>query len=229
MAQSASDLLVCDGAVSTMGGLADEFGPEGFGATPDEALASWLQVAPFPVPRSGYSRIGAIGERFVYAYRNEGEIKVVLVFSPRFSEFVGGAAFTIEEMRTCDPSEYGATVDLGPGRRVWANETTGEILDDIAGPAHCGWESARMLHITTEEGTVARQYIRDPLGVFAGVPGFLETYAEGIALPDDATFSGYRTADGLELWFTAADTAAYVVTAETVERWPRVDPPAGCS
>jgi hypothetical protein len=229
MAQSASDMLVCDGAVSTMGGLADEFGPEGFGATPDEAVASWLEVAPFPVPRSGYSRIGAIGERFVYAYRNEGDIKVVLVFSPRFSEFVGGAAFTIEEMRTCDPSEYGATVDLGPGRRVWANETTGEILDDIAGPAHCGWESARMLHIETGEGTVARQYIRDPLGVFAGVPGFLETYAEGIALPADATFSGYRTADGLELWFTAADRAAYVVTAESVERWPRVDPPAGCS
>ena len=34
--------------------------------------------------------------------------------------------------------------------------------------------------------------------------------------------------DGRELWFTESDRAAYVVTPEGVERWPRADPPTGC-
>lgn len=142
---------------------------------------------------------------------------------------VGGASFTIEEMRTCDPSEYGAMVDLGPHQRVWAHEETGEVLTDIAGPGHCGWESARMLHLSNEDGTLAKQYLRDPLGVFDDVPALLDTYAEGVELLADATFSGYQTVDGLELWFTPDDRAAYVVTPDGVERWPRADEPIGCA
>lgn len=228
-AQSASDLLDCDGPISEMGGLADDFGPEGAGATPDEAFANWTETTVFGVPRSGYRKLGAIGDRHVYAYEHEGRAKVIVVLSPRFSEFVGGAAFTLEELRTCDPSEYGATADLGPHQRVWSHDETGEILIDIAGPGHCGWESARMLHVNHPDGTLDRQYLRDPLGVFAGIPALLDTYAEGVELPADATFSGYRTADGFELWFTSEDRAAYVVTPDGVERWPRADDPIGCA
>ncbi|MDQ2674731.1 MAG: hypothetical protein M3Y40_08735, partial [Chloroflexota bacterium] len=153
--------------------------------------------------------------------------KVVVVISPRFADQVG-TAFAIEEMRTCDPSEYGAAVDLGPDRRVWAHEETGEVLTDITGPSHCGWESARMLHVLDAQGRLVAQYVRDPQGVFADL-GLLETYAEGVELPDDATDSGYRTNDGQELWFTESDRAAYVVTAEGVERWPRAREPIGCA
>ena len=73
------------------------------------------------------------------------------------------------------------------------------------------------------------QYVRDPEGVIAALPGLLDSYAEGVALPDDAIDSGYRTDDGLELWFTESDRAAYVVTPAGVERWPRADPPIGCA
>ena len=212
-----------------MGGRADDFGPDGAGSTPDEAFADWMKVNPFTVPRSGYRSLGSIGDRAVYAYEAGDRIKVIVFISPRFSALVGGASFTIEEMRTCDPSEYGATVDLGPHQRVWAHEETGEVLTDIAGPGHCGWESARMLHLSNEDGTLAKQYLRDPLGVFDDVPALLDTYAEGVELLADATFSGYQTVDGLELWFTPDDRAAYVVTPDGVERWPRADEPIGCA
>jgi hypothetical protein len=225
--ESATDLLQCDGAPSSSGGRADDFGPEGGGSTPDDAFDTWVATTVFGVPRSGYERLGSIGDRWIYVYRADGRVKVVVVISPRFGEHVH-AAFTIEELRTCDPAEYGAEVDLGPGRRAWVHETTGALLTDIAGPGHCGWESARMLHVG-EEGVLVRQYLRDPLGVFADSPSLLDSYAEGVELPDDATFSGYRTDDGQELWFTSSDTAAYVVTPDGVERWPRADPPIGCA
>ncbi len=228
VAQSALDLLDCDGPASPMGGSAGDFGPAGAGATPDEAFASFLESMLFGIPLDGYEKLGENATRAVYTYGVNGSTKVVIVISGRFSEHVGDA-FTIDELRTCDPSEYGQSVDLGPGRRVWTHAATGAILTDIAGPGHCGWESARMLHTTTPEGTVDRQYVRDPEGVFAGVPGLLAEYAEGIDLPADATFSGYRTADGQELWFVPDDRAAYVVTEDGVERWPRADPPIGCA
>jgi hypothetical protein len=228
IAGSAMELLDCDGPVSTMGGSADDFGPEGTGSTPDEAFQAFLDVGLFTIPRSGYERLGAVGNRVVYVYRADERTKVVVVISDRFSEMVGGAPFAIDELRTCDPSEYGGGVDMGPGRRVWTHETTGRILTDIAGPGHCDWQSARMLHLATPEGTLDKQYVRDPEGVFDGL-GLLEDYAEGVELPADATFSGYRTADGQELWFTPEDVAAYVVTAHGVERWPRADPPIGCA
>ncbi len=50
------------------------------------------------------------------------------------------------------------------------------------------------------------------------MPALLDTYAADVELPDDAVFSGYRTTNGLELWFTPEDRAAYVVTADGVER-----------
>lgn len=228
-AQSASDLLDCDGPISGMGGFADDFGPEGTGATPDDAFGSWMATTVFGVPRSGYRKLGSIGDRHVYAYEAGGRAKVIVVMSPRFGELVGGAAFTLEELRTCDPSEYGATVDLGPNQRVWTHDETGQILIDIAGPSHCDWQTARMLHVNQPDGSLGRQYLRDPFGVFAGIPALLDTYAEGVELPANASFSGYRTTDGLALWFTPEDRAAYVVSADGVERWPRAEDPIGCA
>lgn len=220
---SAVELLECDGEPSEMGGFADDFGPEGGGGTPDQAFFAWLTSNPFAIPRSGYERIGSMADGAVYAYAVDGRIKIVVVISSRFAELVG-SAYAIEELRTCDPSEFGPEADFGPDRRVWAN-ADGLILTDIAGPGHCGWERARMLHVG--EGDSFRQYIRDPLGVMREL-SLLESYASGVDLPADAVDSGYRSGD-LELWFTPADTAAYVVTPGGVERWPRADPPIGCA
>lgn len=195
--ESATDLLDCDGPVSPIGGSAGDFGPSGFGATPDSAFESWSETNLFTVPRSGYDVWGRAGERSVYTYSSDGRIKVVVVISPRFNEFVGGQGFTIEELRTCDPAD------------------------------HCGWQSARIMHREVD-GVLASQYLRDPLGVFGGID-LLDTYDEDVEMPDDATFSGYRTDDGRELWFTETDRAAYVVTPDGIERWPRPRDIIGCS
>ena len=225
--QSATDLLDCDGPVSEMGGYADDFGPVGAGPTADEAFESWRETNFFTIPRDGYELLGRSGDRSVYTYSSAGRIKVVVVMSPRFNEFVGGEGFTVEELRTCDPTEYGGEVDMGEATTVWTHEATGLILTDIRGPEHCGWQTGRMLHVPEPDGSLGRQYLRDPMGVFRN-PGLLETYDEDVELPADASPSGYRTDDGRELWFTESDRAVYVVTPDGVERWPRSDPPTGC-
>lgn len=226
LAETATDLLDCDGQVSSMGGRADDFGGFDDGAaTPDDAFASWIAANPFPIPRGGYRALGPSGDRWVYAYQADGRTKVVVVISPRFAaEF--GEAFAIEEMRTCNPAEYGAAVDLGPGRRAWVHVETGLLLTDIEGPSHCDWQSARLLHVMNPDGTLDRQYVRDPEGVLPGP--LLEGYAEDVELPADALDSGYRTQDGLVLWFTESDAAAYVVTPDGIERWPRAEAPIAC-
>ena len=227
--ESASDMLDCDGPVSESGGLASDFGPEGAGATPEAAFDSWLTSTAFVVPRSGYRPLGSIGDRHVWAFEVDGRPKVVVVISPRFGDMAGGAAFTIEELRMCDVAELGRGVDLGPAQRVWTHEETGDLVTDVVGSAHCGWESARLLHTTDAEGGLRFQYVRDPLGVL-GQAGKLETYAEDVDLPPEASFSGYRSDDGLELWFTPENRAAYVVRPDgLVERWPRASEPIGCA
>ncbi len=223
-AESAIDLLECDGRPAALGGRADEFGPSGAGDTPLGALETFLAEGIFPIPRSGYVELGVVGDRSVYAFERDGQVKIVIVVSPRFGEFVN-ARFTVEELRACEEDEFGAA-DFGPGRRTWVHDETGDILTDIIGPSHCEWQSARMLHV--ENGGPVRQYVRDPQGVFK-FSRLLETYAEGVELPQDATDSGYRSPDGFELWFTATDRAAYVVTADGVERWPRAEEPIGCA
>jgi hypothetical protein len=207
-----------------MGGIANEFGPEAGGDTPDEAFAAFISSAPFTIPRSGYRELVELDQGAIYTYAAEGRVKVVVVISTRFADLVG-SQFAIEEMRNCDPVEYGMSVDLGERTHVWANQE-GRIITDIAGPAHCGWETARLLHLTVD-GELRAQYVRDPEGV---VPKdrLLDTYADNVALPDDASPSGYRSASE-EIWFTESDLALYVVGQTGNERWPRADPPIGCA
>lgn len=116
-------------------------------------------------------------------------------------------------------AEWGPDADLGDRWRVWST-AEGEILTDVAGAEHCGWERARLLSIEID-GQLDHVYVRDPVGVFPR-DGQHSSYAQGIELPDEAFFSGYRAGE-LELWFVPDDHAAYVVTPDDVERWPRID------
>jgi hypothetical protein len=222
---TATDLLDCDGAPSEIGGYAGDFPPEAGGDTLDTALDSFLESMAFTLPRSGYSGIFEDEERGVYAYTVDGRVKVVLVISTRLADMVG-ARYTIDEIRSCDPTEYGPNVDMGEGRTVWAHPD-GRIIHDIVGPSHCDWQSARILHLT-EAGKLVAQYVRDPEGIFPSEL-LLDTYAEGVTVPSDASPSGYRHG-GQELWFTEADTALYVVDASgEAERWPKTARVIGCA
>lgn len=223
---TALELLDCDGEPSPVGGVGEEVAVAGAGDTPEAALEAFLANSAWVIPHNGYEAFASSGDRQAFAYRVEGEVKVVIVVSPRFGELMGGR-YTADELRTCPESEFGAAADFPDDRRVWTHQESGAILTDIAGPSHCGWQSARMMHVE-ENGVLAKQYLRDPDGVFAQIP-LRDTYAEGVELPDDATDSGYRSPEGYELWFTDADNAAYVVTPEGVERWPRPVDIVGCA
>lgn len=210
-----------------MGEFGEGLVEAGGGATPEEALRTFLANAAFVIPRADYEPIGRSGDRYAYGYRNDGEVKVVIVVSPRFAHVVD-AAFAADELRACPQAEFGSAATFADERRIWTHRDTGEILTDIPGASHCGWESTSMLHLAHPDGSLWKQYVRDPMAVF-GDASLLEAYADGVDLPADATDSGYRSPEGYALWFTAADTAAYVVTPEGVERWPRADPPIGCA
>ncbi|GIF66624.1 hypothetical protein Ais01nite_46590 [Asanoa ishikariensis] len=139
--------------------------------------------------------------------RAEPESKVAAYFSP--------------------PERYPGPTWTRDGRDVDSEE-----LNSIAGPDHCGWESAVMLHLGWPLGTVSRtsaqirQYIRDPDQVIRyGVSGKVEI---GVDLPPDAQDTGYRNG-ALELWLAESDPhAAFLRAGDEVERWPRADPVVAC-
>lgn len=225
---AAIDLLECDGPASEVGGAGEEIALQVAGGdTPQEALDAFLATSPWVIPRSGYEPIASAGDRHAYAFRAGGEVKAVVVVSPRFARLIG-TAFAADELRTCASGEFGMEADFGDGRRAWVHAETDHMITDIRGSSHCEWQTARLMHLEHPDGSLDRQYVRDPFGVLPDGP-LLDAYAEGVELPEDATDSGYRSPEGFELWFTKADTAAYVVTPGGVERWPRAFEPIGCA
>jgi hypothetical protein len=127
------------------------------------------------------------------------------------------------------PIAYPGNVWTRDGRRVTEFE-----LVTIAGPEHCGWQSATVLFIAWPPGTVApdasrsRQYVRDPQGVMlrAGQTSF----ERNVTLPPDAKPTGHWLGV-IELYFSPTDDERwiYVVSPSGAERWPRVDPMILCA
>lgn len=105
-----------------------------------------------------------------------------------------------------------------------------DVITDRSGPEHCGWDSARVIVFGRALGEPFRtdaesvQYVRDRYDVFrAGLDEGLDLSAE---LPAAAVFTGYRSADGEELWAVPADDRfVYLALGDRVERWPRGEPP----
>lgn len=122
-----------------------------------------------------------------------------------------------------------------PGPR-WTKDgrpVDGQELNSIAGPDHCGWQGAALMHLGWPLGTVShtsaesRQFIRDPDGVID--QGLRDKLAIAIDLPPDAQDTGYRNGE-LELWLSPSEPdAGYLRVGEDVERWPRADPVRACA
>lgn len=108
-------------------------------------------------------------------------------------------------------------------------------FETIAGPPHCGWESATFLFIGWPAGTVAttgaqaRLYIRDPSGAVPGSP-YRQLLQSPATLPSDARPTGYRHGV-IEVYLSPSDQdqAIYVVSPSDAERWPRSDPMTLCN
>ena len=129
-------------------------------------------------------------------------------------------------------SAFGPAPDY-PGYR-WSRDgkEVGEFeLTSIAGPSHCGWQTATMLFVGWPPGatsmtiTRAHFYIRDPQGVFGSE--YRDRLVLHAALPADARPTGHRLGS-IALYLSPGDQdeAIYVVAPSGAERWPRVDPTA---
>jgi hypothetical protein len=122
-----------------------------------------------------------------------------------------------------------------PGQ-TWTKDgrpVDGQELNSAAGPDHCAWQSAVMMHLGWPLGTVSQtsteihQFIRDPDGVID--QRLRDKLAIAIDLPPDARDTGYRNGE-LELWLSPSDPdAAYLRVRDDVERWPRADPVLACA
>ena len=214
-------VLECDGPPSSIGGLAEDFGPSSGGTTADAAFADWVDRHPFALPRKGYVLGWTDEERSLYVYSVWGRVKVAVLISTRLGSVVG-RRFTIDEVRACDAAEFGSGAVAG--QREWRNSKSGEVLLEIPGHEHCAWQSIRFLDLVRDGEP--RQYVRDPLSLLPR-EALVTTLARGVDLPDSAWFSGYRSGQ-LELWLTPIDEAAYIVSPTGVERWPRAREPLGC-
>ena len=108
------------------------------------------------------------------------------------------------------------------------------VLEAIAGPSHCGWDSATLLFMGWPLGTDAtngsqnRQYVRDTHGALQGP--LLGTWAKNPKMPSDARDTGYRYG-ALKLYLDPSDkdAYAYLIAPADSERWPRSDPVLLCS
>ena len=135
-------------------------------------------------------------------------------------------------------SGLGAVFDATPPYPGYAWTRDGrsvkpEEFGTIAGPGHCGWQSATFLSIGWPVGTLstsaaqARQYIRDPNGVVRSI--LRDRLDLNARVPSDARPTGY-TYDSIQVYLspTDQDEAIYVVGPFGSERWPRSDPMTLC-
>jgi hypothetical protein len=145
------------------------------------------------------------------------------------------------------PAQTGAVTDVATepdwrqyaDYRPWTTANGGclvriDVLAERPGPAHCGFEAARVI-ITgipigaryTNESNAAN-YVRDPDNVF-GDPAIASAFDPHAKLPEGALDTGFRQ-QSTELWVDPADgSAIYLVTGASVERWPLDPDPAGCA
>ncbi len=103
---------------------------------------------------------------------------------------------------------------------------------EAPGPEHCGWETATFLIL---DGS---RYLRDPefrvqprgreqLSGTSRLAGSRDLFEADATLPPDAEDSGLRDG-GRALWTSPSEQgqAIYIVSADSIERWPRTF--AGC-
>jgi hypothetical protein len=217
--------LECDGTVASLGGeVPDAFGVGARGESPDAGLASFLGPGnPFAsLPAAGYTLAEADGHWAMYAHRYEGRTKAIIVLTDT-NPFGQEPGWLVIGLRACDASEFDPSVPLTFPVTIWTDAAgepvSTETVRSVAGPAHCGWDAAIWLNVG------GNLYFRDPAGVMGE---FTETSFEPDArLPSAAVDSGYRTGER-SLWLDPGGDA-YLVSSDTVERWPRsTDPDLAC-
>lgn len=204
------------------GGLGEE---EQFptAGSPAAALRAYAEHRFGAVPTTGFELVRKDEERALFVYDVDGETKAAVVVVAQIP-----GRWTMEAVAYCDPAEFAPSADAELGHGIWTdrhgNRVPTKELTLIPGHEHCGRESATFLYRFAERRKLM-QYVRDPEGV--ATEETRGSYAPDVKLPADAEDSGYRL-DDWQLWYAADRSAAYVVTPDGVERWPRSKQPIGC-
>ncbi len=220
---SAKSYLNC--ATTPGGEFEDPWAGFAWGDTPEGALEDLLG-SEYPqgnYPQSGYERADQSDAIVVLAYAVEDAVKVALVVAhdPPL-ESAPPRPWVAMSVAKCDFSELGVDVVLQRGIGVWRNVELGLIGIDVAGPRHCDWQSVRFLSLS--EG--GQSFVRDPEGVL--LTDRDSPYVGDTHLPDGAVDTGYRRGHD-QLWRESGRKAIYVITPDTVERWPKDPGEVGCA
>jgi hypothetical protein len=109
-----------------------------------------------------------------------------------------------------------------------------DVLVDRAGPVHCGFEAARVIVTGIPVGNRSTssldsyEYIRDPTDVF-GDPVTAAAFDPDADLPVSGSDTGFRN-EGTQLWVDVLDPSSiYLVSEDSIERWPLDPEPTGCT
>ncbi len=216
--------LDCVGDMVGLGGeIPDSGSAETYGATPEDALATFLGPSnPYAtLPASGFEPLHLEPHWTEFGYSVDGRTKTVVVLS---DTTIYGTGWAVMGLRSCDASEFDPATPLTFPVTVWTDDSgvrvSTETIRSHKGPAHCGFESATWLY-------VGRQlFFRDPKHVMADWVS--TTYDADASNPKRAEDSGYRSGE-TQLWIDPKGDA-YLVGPDRVERWPRsTDPDIGCA
>lgn len=108
-----------------------------------------------------------------------------------------------------------------------------DVVADLDGPAHCGWEAARLIVVgepigsRIERGT-ERVYMRDPENAFDDA-ATAEGFEVDAVLPGTAMDTGLRLGE-IEMWAVPGDPRWLYLRADgAVERWPLDREVPGCA
>ncbi|MFB0620121.1 hypothetical protein [Streptomyces sp. AGS-58] len=218
---AAGRALECDGEIFEGSGP-DAWSTADGGATPQEGLARYFDMAEPQDPGSGYRVERRSADRVLYSYDVAGRTKVAVVVA---RDQKGRPGWGPETHASCDPAELPARYAAAWGWEVWTDGHGRRLpvsrITGSAGSAHCGRQSAHFLRLD------GREYVRDPEGVLARDGPLRAPYRGDVRMPAAARDTGYHYR-GRRLWLTDDRRTAYVRTSHAVEAWPRAKEGAGC-
>ncbi|MFE9808399.1 hypothetical protein [Streptomyces sp. NPDC005548] len=221
---AAGKALECDGAIFSGGG-ADRWSKRDGGSTPEEGLNAYFDIYQPEEPDYGYRVERREGDRVLFSFDVKGRTKVAVVVAKDQPHRPGWGP---ETNASCDPSEWPASYARSQGYEIWEDREGRRVpttkVSSSPGAEHCDWQSAHFL--TLGSGAHARQYVRDPRGIF-GRESLTRAYDGDVRMPADAHDTGYHYRDW-SLWLSSDRSTAYVRTSDGVEAWPAPSRMFGC-
>ena len=215
-AGAASNFIECSFGISN-GGWSYDFGETPGSDDPDDALVEFVDADWFGLPHSNYELGGTDTGRRLYQYSVDDMPKVAVIVADDSSDegLHLSTGWIVETFATCDPAEYDPANDAEFALDVWLDSNGGRvptsIITSLKGAEHCGWETVTYLFFND------RQYISDPEGVLTSE--LIQPYQAESDLPQDASATGYSH-EGHELWVSADERVAYMVSDSHVQAWP---------